>query len=90
MEHNAQLANTTWLTGPAFLSRPEGAVTSEEESYNLIDPDSDTEVQHLTNTFWNRWRREYLQTLQSCSKWQDARPNIKKCDLVLLKDSQVQ
>lgn len=27
--------------------------------------------------------------LQNCSKWQDVRPNLKKGDLVLLKDSQV-
>ena len=47
------------------------------------------QVQHLANTFWNRWRREYLPTLQSRSKWQDVRPNIKKGDLVLLKDNQV-
>ncbi|XP_058881751.1 uncharacterized protein LOC131737334 [Acipenser ruthenus] len=46
-------------------------------------------VQHLANTFWERWRREYLATLQSRSKWQEDRPNIKVGDLVLLKDSQV-
>lgn len=47
------------------------------------------QVQHLANTFWNKWRHEYLPTLQSRSKWQDTRPNLKKGDLVLLKDSQV-
>lgn len=47
------------------------------------------QVQHLANTFWNRWRREYLPTLQSRSKWQEVRPNLKKGDLVLLKDNQV-
>ncbi|KAM4593953.1 uncharacterized protein PAE49_010961 [Odontesthes bonariensis] len=46
------------------------------------------QVQHLANTFWNRWRREYLPTLQSRSKWQDVRPNLKIGDLVLLKDSE--
>lgn len=46
------------------------------------------QVQHLANTFWNRWRREYLPTLQSRSKWQNLRPNLKKGDLVLLKDNQ--
>lgn len=45
-------------------------------------------VQHLANTFWSKWRREYLPTLQSRSKWQDVRPNIEKGDLVLLKDNQ--
>ncbi|KAK0144826.1 hypothetical protein N1851_016603 [Merluccius polli] len=39
-------------------------------------------VQH----FWERWRREYLSTLQSLSKWQDSQPNVKEGDLVLLRD----
>lgn len=46
-------------------------------------------VQHLANTFWERWRREYLSTLQSRSKWQNSQPNVKEGDLVLLKDPQV-
>lgn len=46
-------------------------------------------VQHLANTFWERWRREYLSTLQSRSKWQKSHPNIKEGDLVLLRDTQV-
>ncbi|XP_067380596.1 uncharacterized protein [Channa argus] len=47
-------------------------------------------VQHLANMFWDRWRCEYLFTLQTRSKWQQNRPNIKEGDLVLLKDDQVQ
>ncbi|XP_026005436.1 uncharacterized protein LOC113010547 [Astatotilapia calliptera] len=46
-------------------------------------------VQHLANTFWERWRREYLSTLQNRSKWQNSQPNVKEGDLVLLKDPQV-
>ncbi|KAJ8000025.1 hypothetical protein DPEC_G00200530 [Dallia pectoralis] len=46
-------------------------------------------VQHLANTFWTRWRREYLVTLQTRCKWQTSKPNIKEGDLVLLKDTQV-
>lgn len=45
-------------------------------------------VQHLANTFWNRWRHEYLTTLQSRSKWQKVRRNLKEGDVVLLKDAQ--
>ena len=46
-------------------------------------------VQHLANTFWERWRREYVSTLQSRSKWQKSQPNIKEGDLVLLRDTQL-
>ena len=47
-------------------------------------------VQHLANTFWERWRREYLPMLQSRAKWQRSRPNIKEGDIVLLRDTQVE
>lgn len=46
-------------------------------------------VQALAETFWNRWRKEYLGTLQSPRKWFHKRPNIKEGDIVLLKDKQV-
>lgn len=45
-------------------------------------------VQCLANTFWKRWRRDYLSTLQGRRKWTDERPNVKTGDVVLLKDSQ--
>lgn len=46
-------------------------------------------VQQLADTFWKRWKQEYLSTLQSRAKWTESRPNIKEGDVVLLKDSQV-
>lgn len=46
-------------------------------------------VQYLASLFWERWRREYLASLQPRKKWQDSKPNIKEGDLVLLKDDQV-
>lgn len=45
-------------------------------------------VQLLANEFWNRWRKEYLSTLQSRQKWQLERPNLKAGDVVLLKEKQ--
>ncbi|XP_038583451.1 uncharacterized protein LOC119909340 [Micropterus salmoides] len=45
-------------------------------------------VQALAETFWARWRREYLSTLQSRQKWQSQKPNLKEGDIVLMKDSQ--
>ena len=43
-------------------------------------------VQHLANTFWSRWRKEYLQLLQKRQKWDEVRPNLKVDDVVLMKD----
>lgn len=45
-------------------------------------------VQALANTFWARWSRAYLSTLQSRRKWLSKQPNLKEGDVVLLKDKQ--
>lgn len=47
------------------------------------------QVQHLAETFWHKWQREYLNTLQSRTKWQDTRPNLQEGDIVLMRDSAV-
>ncbi|XP_016522520.1 uncharacterized protein LOC107834976 [Poecilia formosa] len=46
-------------------------------------------VLSLADTFWAKWKREYLHTLQFRQKWQDKRPSLKDGDIVLLKDIQV-
>nr|XP_020444354.1 uncharacterized protein LOC109953271 [Monopterus albus] len=46
------------------------------------------QVQNLADTFWKRWKREYLSALQSRTKWTESRANIKEGDVVLLKDVQ--
>ena len=43
-------------------------------------------VQHLAETFWLRWRREYLILLNERQKWKKDETPIKKDDLVLVKD----
>ncbi|KAJ8353216.1 hypothetical protein SKAU_G00207830 [Synaphobranchus kaupii] len=45
-------------------------------------------VQVLADTFWARWRKEYLNTLQSRQKWHRKKPNLKVGDVVLMKDNQ--
>lgn len=43
-------------------------------------------VQLLANTFWTRWKKEYLLNLQSRQKWTKEHRNAKVDDIVLLKD----
>jgi len=44
------------------------------------------QVQHLANEFWNRWRKEFITTLQPRQKWNDAKRNFQVNDVVLVKD----
>jgi len=46
-------------------------------------------VQILSDTFWQRWKEGYLQTLQTRRKWQNSVRNLKEGDIVLLKDNTV-
>ena len=43
-------------------------------------------VQHLSNEFWSRWRKEFLLSLQERQKWSSARRNFREGDIVILKD----
>ena len=42
--------------------------------------------QSLIQHFWDRWHKEYLQTLQARTKWKREQPNLQEGDVVLLKD----
>ena len=42
--------------------------------------------QSIVQHFWDRWSREYLQTLQARSKWKRAQPNLQPGDIVVLKE----
>ncbi len=44
------------------------------------------QVQMLADSFWKRWKQEYLSTLQSRRKWTEESENIQEGDIVLLKD----
>ena len=46
-------------------------------------------VQHISNEFWLRWRREFLLSLQNREKWTDEKRNFAKGDIVLVKDEDV-
>ena len=46
------------------------------------------QVQSLADSFWKRWRLEYLATLQPRRKWTTEKPDIQEGDIVLIKDIQ--
>lgn len=47
------------------------------------------QLQSPADTFWKRWRTEYLLTSQNRRQWTKDKPNVKEGDVVLLRDSQV-
>lgn len=46
-------------------------------------------VQHLAQTFWDRWKKQYLASLQPRRKWKDPTPDLQPGSIVLLKDDQL-
>lgn len=45
----ALLANTTWLTGPSFLSKPLPSSASPDMSFDLVDPVADAEIRPMAS-----------------------------------------
>ena len=44
------------------------------------------QCQSVIQHFWRRWSREYLNTLQSRTKWQQTQPNLRPGDIVIVKE----
>lgn len=44
------------------------------------------QVQYLANSFWDRWKKEYVHHLQGRRKWKEIQPNLHSGDVVLLKE----
>ncbi len=45
-------------------------------------------VQHLAQTFWDKWKKQYLTLLQPKRKGPSSKPNLEPGSIVLLKDEQ--
>ena len=43
-------------------------------------------VQRLTDIFWDLWKKNYLNRLQSRGKWWKSAPTLKEGDAVIVKD----
>ena len=46
-------------------------------------------VQHLADTFWLKWKCEFLQTLQPRKKWLNEKNNLQIGDVVLMRANDV-
>ena len=61
-------------------------VPIQDLSINCLYKDQWRRVQYLAEQFWLRWRKEFLQQIQTRSKWHFEQNPIKVNDIVLLKD----
>ncbi|GFX45687.1 integrase catalytic domain-containing protein [Trichonephila clavipes] len=43
-------------------------------------------LQNIKRGFWKKWNSEFISSLQPRKQWQDAQPNLKKDDIVLIKE----
>ncbi|XP_078309619.1 uncharacterized protein LOC144617995 [Crassostrea virginica] len=83
-------SDSSWILVPSTLSTQK--TSDPVEDFHDLDLGSIYTsqwkfVQHLANQFWRKWRREYLQNLQTRTKWKTIRDNVQVGDVVLLKDS---
>jgi len=83
-----------FILSPATILTQKVGIDHVEDSVGEIDTKDllKTEwkrVSALSEIFWNRWKKEYLHTLQERRKWCCAKPSLTEGDVVLLKDRSV-
>ncbi|KAL0153706.1 hypothetical protein M9458_050984 [Cirrhinus mrigala] len=78
------------LTPSILLTQKVGTATAPAGDFGTKDlfQRQWRQVQHLANTFWDKWRKQYLCLLQTRRKWQSEQPDVEPGSIVLLKDSQ--
>ena len=82
--HPEPLTPNHLLTGKSRVVVPPPGEFSQSDIYSIKRWRC---VQELTNQFWQRWRKEYLQYLQIRSKWQRKEREMRVGDVVLLSDN---
>ncbi|GFX82739.1 putative gag-pol protein [Trichonephila clavipes] len=74
------LTPSHFLTGEVLLSVPEElpSTSNHRDRWELL--------QNIKRGFWKKWSSEFISSLQPRKKWQDAQPNLKEDDIVLIKE----
>ncbi|GFY29282.1 integrase catalytic domain-containing protein [Trichonephila clavipes] len=74
------LTPSHFLTGDVLLSVPEElpSTSNHRDRWELL--------QKIKRGFWKKWSSEFISSLQPRKKWQDAQPNLKEDDIVLIKE----
>ncbi|GFV76203.1 integrase catalytic domain-containing protein [Trichonephila clavipes] len=74
------LTPSHFLTGDVLLSVPEElpSTSNHRDRWELL--------QKIKRGFWKKWSSEFISSLQPRKKWQEAQPNLKEGDIVLIKE----
>ncbi|GFU51157.1 integrase catalytic domain-containing protein [Trichonephila clavipes] len=74
------LTPSHFLTGDVLLSVPEElpSTSKHRDGWELL--------QNIKRGFWKKWSSEFISSLQPRKQWQDAQPNLKEDDIVLIKE----
>ncbi|GFU21048.1 integrase catalytic domain-containing protein [Trichonephila clavipes] len=74
------LTPSHFLTGDVLLSVPEElpSTSNHRDRWELL--------QNIKRGFWKKWSSAFISPLQPRKKWQDAQPNLKEHDIVLIKE----
>ncbi|GFW54656.1 integrase catalytic domain-containing protein [Trichonephila clavipes] len=74
------LTPSHFLTGDVLLSVPEElpSTSNHRDRWELL--------QNIKRGFWKKWSSEFISSLQPRKKCQDAQPNLKEDDIVLIKE----
>ncbi|GFV66908.1 integrase catalytic domain-containing protein [Trichonephila clavipes] len=69
-----------FLTDDVLLSVPEEipSTSNHRDRWVLL--------QNIKRGFWKKWSSEFISSLQPRKQWQDAQPNLKEDDIVLIKE----
>lgn len=78
------------LTPTTLLTQTSGPCPAPPDEFNGTDLNRHQwkQVQCIGSTFWDRWQKQYLSTLQWRRKWQADKQNITIGTVVLMKDCQ--
>ncbi|GFU42720.1 hypothetical protein TNCV_3139201 [Trichonephila clavipes] len=72
-----------FLTGDVLLSVPEElpSTSNHRDRWELL--------QNIKRGFWKKWSSNLSPPYNLARKWQDAQPNLKEDDIVLIKEGRV-
>ncbi|XP_049316212.1 uncharacterized protein LOC109579356 [Bactrocera dorsalis] len=76
--------------GHFLIGKPILSIPSSGTDLKISSLDKWKLMQKIHRDFWNRWKDEYLHTLQQRNKWKIPANNIKKGDIVIVKDENTQ